>query len=382
MLALIVLAVAGIAQSAVLDPSLTEWRLIESNEERVMFPLKEYILEVKAFLPDVFDTNPPYGELFRTDKSSTMMMLLHEGSWNSKVGRLVWNTIKYDRGYDVNVEECDVRYEAYNSFPAQGRKEQIWAWNFFEEFVLLTCDGELQYSQYFNDGDVNPRKPGLPEKCAALGRAQVDRIVFKHMEGFYIRGRPMESEEAATTPGLSTTPTASAEPDNIVYDKEVGACSCWTPECSYCNNLECTVKQDLTTSDQGVQVTTKLKWKKLNTIVLYDQAGKELGKFRFSLSGIYLTGCIGCQAPRALRKMRNVEGKTAWTFALKDGVVQIRVSSEVVYEQELIGECKEVYSKVRRYAFYDMTCEDTFLCRASEMEAGLFWETQPNIIAN
>ena len=195
----IVMALFGAALSAVLDPSLTEWKLIEKNEERVLFPLRDYILEVKSFRPDVYDTNPSYGELFRTDKATTMMMLLHAGNWNNKVGRLVWNTIKYDRGFDVNIEECNVRYQAYESFPAGGKKEQIWAWNFNQDNVELTCDGDLQYSQNFDEGEFNPRKPGLPEKCRALGDAAVDRIIFKHLEGYYIRGVPRSTNTTRAT---------------------------------------------------------------------------------------------------------------------------------------------------------------------------------------
>ena len=195
----IVMALFGAALSAVLDPSLTEWKLIDKGVERTLFPLRDYILEVKSFRPDVYDTNPLYGELIRTDKSTTMMMLLHAGNWNNKVGRLVWNTIKYDRGFDVAIEECNVRYQAYESFPAGGKKEQIWAWNFNQDDVELTCDGDLQYSQNFDEGEFNPRKPGLPEKCRALGDAAVDRIIFRHMEGYYIRGVPRSTNTTRAT---------------------------------------------------------------------------------------------------------------------------------------------------------------------------------------
>ncbi|XP_063688009.1 uncharacterized protein LOC134821240 [Bolinopsis microptera] len=210
MFVLVAMALLGTALSAVLNPSLTTWRLLTQNEERVMFPLRDYTLEVKAFLPDEYDTNPSYGELFRTDKATTMMMLLHAGHWSKKVGRVVWNTIKYDEGRDIAIEECDARYEAYGSFPAGGKKEQIWAWTFFEDHLELTCNGELQYEQNFNHGDVNRRKPGLPRKCRALGDADLDRITFRHMEGCYIRGRPKIDKEtrftASATHSESQTP--------------------------------------------------------------------------------------------------------------------------------------------------------------------------------
>merc|ERR550537_1484977 len=158
------------------------------------------------------------------------MMLLHAGNWNNKVGRLVWNTIKYDRGFDVNIEECNVRYQAYESFPAGGKKEQIWAWNFNQDNVELTCDGDLQYSQNFDEGEFNPRKPGLPEKCRALGDANVDRIIFRHMEGYYIRGVPRnttpppppqpedQTTKYLTTEAATTTTTATRGPNNQVLD--------------------------------------------------------------------------------------------------------------------------------------------------------------------
>ncbi|KAL5250708.1 hypothetical protein ACHWQZ_G016439 [Mnemiopsis leidyi] len=373
----LVLTLASPALSAVLDPSLTEWRLLKSNEERVLFPLREYILEVKSFLPDVYDTDPPYGDLFRTDKPTTMMMILHAGGWDNKVGRLVWNTIKYDRGFDVNIEECNARYQAYRSFPAGGKKEQIWAWNFNQDEVELTCDGEVQYIQHFDEGDVNPRKPGLPEKCRALGDAEVDRIIFRHMEGYYLRGVPRQEEKKETTPvpvhmttaGMLTT-TLEPEIDSIIYNKVYPTCDCWIPQCGYCTNLECTVQQDLATSDRGITVTSTLKRRKLNSIVLYDKQGEEIGKFQWNLRGIWLSGCIQCLTPGELRRARSVDGPTTWSFSVRDGVVRITINDECLYEQELVGECKERYGKAARFAFYDMECENTFVYRRSEMEAG------------
>ena len=380
----IVLALFGTTLSAVLDPTLTDWRLLKTDEERVMFPLRDYILEVKTFRPDVYDTNPPYGELFRTDKATTMMMLLHAGDWNSKVGRLVWNTIKYDRGFDVNIEECDARYQPYNTFPAGGKKEQIWSWNFSEDDVKLTCDGELQYSQHFDEGDVNPRKPGLPQSCRALGDAHVDRIIFRHMAGYYIRGVPRSGEttptrQEVTTPVPTTqvvtteqvvTTTEQPDPDDIDYIKDYPTCDCWTPQCGYCTNMECTVQQDLVNSNKGIEVTSTLKRKTLNSIVLYDENGNELGKFQWNLRGVWMTGCIQCLTPAELRRARSKEGQTTWSFSLKDGVVRITINEECLYEQPLVGECKERYGKAKRFAFFDMTCENTFLYRRSEMVAG------------
>lgn len=384
MFTLALCALLGSALSAELDPSLTEWKLVESDVERVMFPLKDYILEVKAFLPDEYDTNPHYGELFRTDKPTTMMIMLHEGGWGpqEKVGRLVWNTIKYDRGFDVSIEECNANYRAYNSFPANGEKEQIWSWNFFDELVLLTCNGELQYSQAWNDGDVHSRKPGLPESCAALGAANIDRLVLRHMAGEYIRGRPKNAPEptvvdtvAPTTPEPTTPeptteqPTTSAGIDNIVIPKVYPTCDCWTKECGYCSKMECTVQHDLVHSETGVQVTSVLNRKDLNSIVLYDDEGETVGKFRWNLKGIFLDGCIACRTPWRMKNAKAAEGPNNWEFTLTDGVVRIAIEGEVLYEHALRAECAMVYKRATRFAFYNMGCENSFTL-LTEMVAG------------
>ena len=134
--------------------------------------------------------------------------------------------------------------------------------------------------------------------------------------------------------------------------------------------MECTVRQDLINSNKGIEVTSKLKRKRLNSIVLYDEDGNEIGKFQWSLRGIWMTGCIQCLTPAELRRARAAEGPTTWSFSLKDGVVRITINEECLYEQPMVGECKERYGKAKRFAFYDMSCENTFLYRRSEMLAG------------
>ena len=144
MFVLVFLVLLGTTFSDTLDPALTKWKRIESDQERVRFPLKDLILEVMSSRPDVYDTDLPYGELIRTNKPTTMMAMLYAGSWNKNVGRLVWNTIKYNRGYDVSIDVCDANYHRYRSFPAGGEKEQIWAWNFWkEDHIELTWKGEI-----------------------------------------------------------------------------------------------------------------------------------------------------------------------------------------------------------------------------------------------
>ena len=355
-----------------------------------MFPLRDYILEVKAFLPDEYDTNPPYGELFRTDKPTSMMITLHAGGWKKKVGRLVWNTIKYDRGFDIAIEECDANYKAYRSFPAGGKKEQIWAWNFFEDYLELTCDGELQYEQNFDEGDVNARKPGLPKSCRALGDADVDRITVKHMAGRYIRGRPKTVKET-TLPQIETTAPPTTEPNTVSVDPGVDdiiqteepateepedieepevypTCDCWTPECGYCSDPECTVKHDLINSKLGITVHSHINRKDLNSIMLLDEEGNAIGTFQWNRKSIHLTGCVSCQTPPAVRKFDPKE-MSDWSFSFHGGVVTLTVGGEVLYENKLRGKCVEKYSQATRFAFYGMACENSFDLLAG-MEAG------------
>ena len=130
------------------------------------------------------------------------------------------------------------------------------------------------------------------------------------------------------------------------------------------------MKQDLATSDRGIQVTSKLRRKRENSIVLYDEDANEIGKFQWNLRGIWLTGCITCMTPVHLRRAKADEGQTTWSFSIRDGIVRITINGEHLYEHALIGECKERYAQAKRFAFYDMTCENTFSYSPSEMEAG------------
>ena len=389
MLLLLIVSVVGTAFSAVIDPTLTEWRLLETDYEQVFFPIRDYILEVKAFRPDVYDTDPPYGELFKTDKPTTMMALLYAGNWNNRVGRLVWNTIKYVRPFDIAIEECDARYQPYPVFPANGEKEQIWAWNFFDDYVELTCNGEMMYEQNFDEGDVHSQKRGLPEKCRALGDAEVDRIVFKHMAGEYIRAVPKDSviDEPTTEsiPDIPTLPVDEAAeepkeddgeneiPDGAIELKKYPTCDCWTAECGYCANLDCTVQHDIVNSPFDIQVTSKLYWRNITSIMLYDKEGNAIGSFQWSLKGILLTGCVNCQTPRAIRRIKPGT-RTLWVFSLtgegKALIVRISILGQVVWEQKLTGECAKRYGQADRFAFFDSTCEGQFTFVSSLMVAG------------
>ena len=131
------------------------------------------------------------------------------------------------------------------------------------------------------------------------------------------------------------------------------------------------MKQDILNSEQGIEVYSELKFKKDNTLVLYGESGGVIGKLQWSLRGIQLAGCIACRAPIALKKARNKSGKTGIAISLKGGVLRFRIKGNVVYEHEFKGECAAVYKGVKRFAFSDMSCENSFSLIPSEMEAGI-----------
>ena len=162
-------------------------------------------------------------------------------------------------------------------------------------------------------------------------------------------------------------------PDSSESDEESNifkTCDCWTPECRYCSDIGCTVKQDLPNSEQGIAVRSIVKRKKYNSVVFYDEDGSRIGKFQWSKRGIFLTGCIACATPRALRGkcIKNVQ--TLWVVSIYNGVLQIKIDGEILYENRLTGECLEKYSKTGRFAFYGMPEEGSYSFVADEMEAG------------
>ena len=132
------------------------------------------------------------------------------------------------------------------------------------------------------------------------------------------------------------------------------------------------MKQDLSTSTAGITVSSRLTGKSFNTIVLYDEAGEEIGKFRLGLKGIHLTGgCIACRTPGKLKRARTRGGgQTEWAFSMKGGQVQIAIGGRVLYSKKLKGECAERYGKARSFAFSGMGCENSFVYSGDEMELG------------
>lgn len=152
----------------------------------------------------------------------------------------------------------------------------------------------------------------------------------------------------------------------------ITTCDCWTPECGYCANPNCTIKQDLQNSDHGIEILVHsiVKWRRYSSIVLYDEHGRGIGKFQWNIGRLFLTGCVQCRTPPALRKAIVRKGETSWGLFMKDGVIEVSINGVTLYKQELVGECKEVYGKVKRFAFYDMGCSNKFSYVPGEMELG------------
>ncbi|XP_063688758.1 uncharacterized protein LOC134821880 [Bolinopsis microptera] len=182
------------------------------------------------------------------------------------------------------------------------------------------------------------------------------------------------NEDSACTPcpnGLVSAVGSTSE-DDCSYD-QYPTCNCWTAECGYCSSIDCTVKQDLFNSNNGIEVhsTPGRRRKELDTVILYNEEGEQLGQFQWNVKGIYLSGCVRCQTPPALKEARIKGGlEEPWTFSLAGGVVQIRMGGEVMYTNPLKGECFDRYVKVNRFAFYKMTCGNSFSFIPNEMVAG------------
>ena len=148
-------------------------------------------------------------------------------------------------------------------------------------------------------------------------------------------------------------------------------CNCWSKECDYCSNIDCAIKHDLTNSTLPLSVTSTVDDTVLNSIVLYNTDGVELGKFQWNKRGIYLTGCVACRTPRRIRRLvRLTQGQSTWDFSLKRGLLKLRVRVEAgekstkyqesFYTTQLIGECARHYQQVNYFSFNRMGCDNTF----------------------
>ena len=81
-------------------------------------------------------------------------------------------------------------------------------------------------------------------------------------------------------------------------------------------------------------------------------------------------GCISCVSPPSLRGKCIKDVPTLWEISITNGVLQIRIHGEVVYENVLRGKCKEAYSKAKRFAFLEAPEGSYFVFDTEEMQAG------------
>ena len=161
--------------------------------------------------------------------------------------------------------------------------------------------------------------------------------------------------------------TEDPQLDNLESRIYLPTCNCWSKECDYCSNMDCAVKHDLTNSTLPLSVTSTVDDTILNSIVLFNTDGVELGKFQWNKRGIYLTGCVACRTPRRLVRRQDSGDRYTWSFTLIGGLVELRVLSrtqsgvlESVYTTQLIGECARHYQQVSYFSFYRMGCDNTF----------------------
>ena len=118
-----------------------------------------------------------------------------------------------------------------------------------------------------------------------------------------------------------------------------------------------------------MQITSKIRLGKYNTVMLYDDEGNFVGKLQYNRKRIFLTGCIGCPTPAGL-KQKIEDGNATWDISLMNALLKIGSEGEIFYKRFLTDECAEIYTKVRYFAFTDMTCGSTYSYVADEMEAG------------
>lgn len=356
----VVAALATTILSAEIDPTLTEWKLIERGVEIVDFPLNKYILQIKSYRSNIgHKGDPVYANNTIVDKSTSM--LVHYMVNKRKIGQFVWNTIPYVAGTDVILFGCQAPYSRYRSNPCKGEFEQIWSWNFSEKGATLTCFDEVQYEVNFQ----HSRNPS----CRAMGTLAIDQLRFTNMAGFYYRAaaQPDKTEgpenlvvtKPKTTPYPTTETPLPPTTTPLPWDPTLPTCDCWKRECGYCSNLDCAVKYDLINADTGITVNSVLNRKDYNTIRLYNSDGKAVGYFKWNLKAMFLEGCIFCRSPRMPNIFKGDYNE--WNFSMKDGIVRISVGGESRFERRLRRGCKKHYEDVKYFAFQRMGCDSTFV---------------------
>jgi len=170
----------------------------------------------------------------------------------------------------------------------------------------------------------------------------------------------------------TTCPEKTVSPPGSTSENDCGfvqypTCECWTPECGYCTDMSCTGKTNISSS--GLEVTARLKWKKIYTIIFYDINGITLGKLHWSRHKLLLQNCLSCRTPRRLRVPTDGDFST-WTFLLQDGSLKVQVKGVIVYDQKMTKKCWMKYRRAVRFAFTRMSCENSFSYVEGEMELG------------
>lgn len=155
---------------------------------------------------------------------------------------------------------------------------------------------------------------------------------------------------------------------SCLLSEKYPACDCFTPECNYCRDPSCSI----TFLNSTISLSSILRWKDHNILILFGEGDEELGRFYLSMGRLSLTGCLQCPTPRALRKSVTKRQATDWVYSMKAGLVTVEMGGEVVYRSQLRGECAAQYQHVHRVAFFRVqdTCTSTFLYNPLHMELG------------
>ncbi|XP_063692973.1 uncharacterized protein LOC134824899 isoform X2 [Bolinopsis microptera] len=181
---------------------------------------------------------------------------------------------------------------------------------------------------------------------------------------------PEDPEPVVPVDPEPVVPVVLVDPVPVVPDGKK-TCDCWTPECGFCSNPECSVK--LTgglASSKGIGVRSFLHNRKVKTIVMYNSDGDSIGQFEWSLKRISMSGCFRCQTPEGIRdKVKGLPvGTVGWSFAINDGVVELSVEGEILFTSKLTRQCAEVYGDVKSFSFTGMSCKGSFAYASEEMK--------------
>ena len=416
------------ASTAKIERSFLTWTEIQSETEIVKFSLQHAILQIRA--TKLRTEDDAIRSTTGVESGTTMHMRLLTGDSPVNKSPITWTTIRSKTGSDVKNEVCGDLVD-YRTSPCNGKNIQEWAWVFTPTNIVLTCDGEIHYFRQIRGQDSESCRRFGSESVDAVEFGNMEGFYYR---GFPLHGvigeetsgserearseigqsaelrlSEAETEETRSDIGQSAELRLSdAETDETTSDigqraelrlsevetsedmgqddklrfqgtetneaddiQSLPTCNCWSKECDYCSNMDCAVKHDLTNSTLPLSVTSTVDDTVLNSIVLFNTDGVELGKFQWNKRGIYLTGCVACRTPRRIRRLvRLTQGQSRWDFSLEKGLLKLRVRVEAgekstkyqegVYNTQLIGECARHYKQVSYFSFYRMGCDNTF----------------------